>query len=231
MQRKSTDDFNKFALNTNLFKGRYDLYYCYIKSEKIAIALAKIFSSSEHSEQSVLEKLLRLSRQTPRSVAELAAGALPQTAALVHVFDILTLLQLAMAEGLLSEDNATLLLNEYEEIVRRLSTGAAVGLITFDDLMVRGLPSEVTGSTAPSNKGHNKGQEGQTSTMRQNSRAEIILKIINENKRVSIKDISKIVRDCSEKTIQRELIALMQRGFVRKEGERRWSVYVPTPNP
>ena len=32
---------------------------------------------------------------------------------------------------------------------------------------------------------------------------------------------------CSEKTIQRELNILIERGLIRREGERRWSVYLP----
>ena len=38
-------------------------------------------------------------------------------------------------------------------------------------------------------------------------------------------DIAQTIRDCSEKTIQRELIALIQGGIVKKTGERRWSKY------
>ena len=42
---------------------------------------------------------------------------------------------------------------------------------------------------------------------------------------VTIKDISAVMKDCSEKTIQRELIDSVQKGLLRKEGERRWSRY------
>ncbi len=42
---------------------------------------------------------------------------------------------------------------------------------------------------------------------------------------VTIKDISSVMKDCSEKTIQRELIDSVQKGLLRKEGERRWSRY------
>jgi hypothetical protein len=34
-----------------------------------------------------------------------------------------------------------------------------------------------------------------------------------------------MIKDCSEKTIQRELIVLVSEKVVKKEGERRWSVY------
>lgn len=57
------------------------------------------------------------------------------------------------------------------------------------------------------------------------NRREQILSIIKENKDVSIKDISKAIRDCSEKTIQRELINLLALRLIKKTGERRWSRY------
>jgi hypothetical protein len=56
-------------------------------------------------------------------------------------------------------------------------------------------------------------------------RQEKILSIIKDKKLVGIKDISKNITDCSEKTIQRELIAMLDGGLIKKEGERRWSLY------
>ena len=56
-------------------------------------------------------------------------------------------------------------------------------------------------------------------------RAKSILTIIKEQKSVTIKDISSIVKDVSEKTIQRELLNLVSLGTLKKEGERRWSRY------
>jgi len=42
---------------------------------------------------------------------------------------------------------------------------------------------------------------------------------------ISIKDISTILTDCSEKTIQRELNILVSKGQVKKTGSKRWSRY------
>jgi len=44
-------------------------------------------------------------------------------------------------------------------------------------------------------------------------------------KEVSIKDISIAFTDCSEKTIQRELNALVLKGQIKKTGSKRWSRY------
>jgi len=53
----------------------------------------------------------------------------------------------------------------------------------------------------------------------------IILKLFKKNKELTIKDISCEVSGCSEKTIQRELSALVSTGVLNKKGERRWSKY------
>lgn len=58
-----------------------------------------------------------------------------------------------------------------------------------------------------------------------NNRAKDILAIIKKMREVSIKDISSQMKDCSEKTIQRELLSLIRSGRLSKTGEKRWSRY------
>ena len=64
------------------------------------------------------------------------------------------------------------------------------------------------------------------SVMQKNERQQIILGIVRELGETSIKDISDNIKDCSEKTIQRELNTLIYGGVLKKIGERRWSKYV-----
>ncbi len=58
-----------------------------------------------------------------------------------------------------------------------------------------------------------------------NDRRDLILKIINKNKNSTIKDISSMISGCSEKTIQRELSALVGENVLKKTGEKRWTRY------
>ncbi|MGB8815807.1 MAG: hypothetical protein WCC74_01015 [Minisyncoccia bacterium] len=58
-----------------------------------------------------------------------------------------------------------------------------------------------------------------------NDRQEVIIAMLKKDKILTIKDFAVRIRDCSEKTIQRELIALMTKGILKKEGVRRWSKY------
>jgi hypothetical protein len=61
----------------------------------------------------------------------------------------------------------------------------------------------------------------------QQDRRTRIIDILRDKGAATIKDISTIITDCSEKTIQRELIGLIKDGIIQREGERRWSKYKP----
>ena len=56
-------------------------------------------------------------------------------------------------------------------------------------------------------------------------RSDEIIGIVKNKGSVTIKDISKEITNCSEKTIQRELQKLVSKGVLSREGERRWSTY------
>ena len=56
-------------------------------------------------------------------------------------------------------------------------------------------------------------------------RAERIKTVLEAKPQATIKDIAEIITDVSEKTIQRELNSLIEKGQVKREGERRWSKY------
>lgn len=60
---------------------------------------------------------------------------------------------------------------------------------------------------------------------RKDLRKNTILGFIKGHNNVSIKDIVPNITGCSEKTIQRELILLINDGKIKKVGERRWSRY------
>lgn len=56
-------------------------------------------------------------------------------------------------------------------------------------------------------------------------RTDAIIALLKDKGRITIKDVSVVLKDVSEKTVQRELLSLVASGRVRKEGERRWSTY------
>ncbi|MDB5260058.1 MAG: seg [Candidatus Nomurabacteria bacterium] len=62
--------------------------------------------------------------------------------------------------------------------------------------------------------------------MRKQSRRDQILALFIKGVDISIKDISSRIKGCSEKTIQRELNALLEDNVIDRIGEKRWSRYV-----
>lgn len=62
--------------------------------------------------------------------------------------------------------------------------------------------------------------------MRKQSRRDQILGLFVKGVDVSIKDIAIRIRGCSEKTIQRELNALVYDNIIERIGEKRWSRYI-----
>lgn len=56
-------------------------------------------------------------------------------------------------------------------------------------------------------------------------RADRIKTVLEAKPQATIKDIAEVITDVSEKTIQRELNSLIEKGQVMREGERRWSRY------
>ncbi len=58
-----------------------------------------------------------------------------------------------------------------------------------------------------------------------NNRQDIILSMLKSGIKLTIKDFAKNIKDCSEKTIQRELLTLVSKGVLKREGKRRWSKY------
>lgn len=76
-------------------------------------------------------------------------------------------------------------------------------------------------STASTSKGHSSKKTNAAKELRH----ENILKILKQKKDAQIGDITSLITDCGSKTIQRDLIELVNQGLVSKEGDRRWSVY------
>lgn len=62
-------------------------------------------------------------------------------------------------------------------------------------------------------------------SVKKNGRQSTIINLLKRKKEIMIKDVSPLISGCSEKTIQRELSAMVAAGILRKIGEKRWSRY------
>jgi len=56
-------------------------------------------------------------------------------------------------------------------------------------------------------------------------RRDIILQLVKNRKEITVKDAAREIQTVSEKTLQRELIALVEEGTLERVGSRRWSRY------
>ena len=240
-------NFHETAIKSSLFKGRGDWYFCFLKSERIAHVLTVLAESVPESGRGELLQLSRTAGILPKTVAHFAAGAVGAPAVLAALFALLSALRLAQTSGAIGKENAQILLQECEALIEKFS--ASVRLSPFasaDDFAVPrtdepafrlGAAGQSAEQAVKDSKGHTniKTSEGQKTPLAvskgQSDRAERILDFVLKNKGVSIKDIRQLpdpaLKNCSEKTIQRELSVLVSKGLIQKAGERRWSVYLP----
>lgn len=62
-------------------------------------------------------------------------------------------------------------------------------------------------------------------TLENTDRKQAIMNVIRSHKNASMQDIARFVTGCSEKTLQREIVSLIQSGIIRKIGDKRWATY------
>lgn len=60
-------------------------------------------------------------------------------------------------------------------------------------------------------------------------RRKIILALAKQKPAINVGDVARSIPGVSEKTIQRELLAMVAEGILKKKGERRWSTYSLPP--
>jgi ribosomal protein L7/L12 len=69
-------------------------------------------------------------------------------------------------------------------------------------------------------------QKSVSNSLNKDDRQAIIKNIVSREGEVSIKDISAVIIDCSEKTLQRDINELLEKNVFKKKGRRRWSRYL-----
>ncbi|MEK9176822.1 MAG: hypothetical protein AAB923_00845 [Patescibacteria group bacterium] len=145
--------------------------------------------------------------------------------------EIGTILETAIKAGLVSRMNAELICNEYASLAHFVRNNQSK--ISDQSRSGRSGPMTALSLKSPMEDGpfQNYGRErtfkGQKTVTkkRQLDRRTSILNIFKNKDKISIKDAVSLINGCSEKTIQRELIALVRDGVLVKEGARRWTTY------
>lgn len=146
-------------------------------------------------------------------------------------------LRIANAARVLNDEVLALLLSEVDLVQRYLrnhfvgaipltvrDTDAALGTSTKPAAAVRRSSSETRIGRSPIPKG-DISSDAHMVYSQLVDRAARIKTVLEAKPAATIKDISEVITDVSEKTIQRELNSLIEKGQVIREGERRWSKY------
>ena len=233
---RSEDFVLEKSIFNNVFEKDIRRVFIYKKAERLAKAIHLItpaFAESASLKNRIDAIALGL---VDAAIAPLGVS---RTALSRELLALSSVLSIARTGGLLSSMNAEIITREahillqevatYEE--PRLSLDEAPTLSDIAKNVISHGTLQNTHTTAPrsvvrpttAHKGHIKDVGNISDSIK--DRREAVLSIIKNKKRASIKDISTLIRGVSEKTIQRELSALIVAGIVLKQGERRWSTY------
>lgn len=145
--------------------------------------------------------------------------------------EILSLFSMAKNAGLVSETNYNILIGELSKLVEEAEKPLDLRFLREINTVERALPQPQKTEYIKDNTTDSKIiekpvlKEFGAVSVKKNSRQSIIIGILKRKKEVMIKDVSPLISGCSEKTIQRELSAMVQSGVLRKTGEKRWSRY------
>lgn len=222
------------SIFSNIFDKDIRRIYIYKRSERLARAIHLVAPAFGHS-STLRERAERI------AIALIDGAVLPpggaREALSRELLALGSLLSIARTGGYLSPMNADLISREAENLLHEIA-GYEEPRITLGDMptlaelaktstrsdVQRASPSARVrlAPKAVLDKGQSKGQ---SVSVEKGSRREHILDILKGKPGAYIKDISTTIRGVSEKTIQRELQALVEEGKVTREGNRRWTTY------
>lgn len=216
-----------------------DFAYLMKKTEKLASAtylVSGLFADGEPMKWSLRKKAAELvsfiSSYKDIRQSELSAFS---SISKSKITEIISLLEVSNLGGLITEMNFSILKQEFVSLInsiesnkQKTESSTVIPLSFFDakedKIFVPNthiIPSPVSAPNILKDTLNLK----DTSVFKSNNRQSIILGLLKKKKELTIKDISTIIKDVSEKTIQRELISLINAGVIKKIGERRWSRY------
>ena len=139
---------------------------------------------------------------------------------------------LPVVEGKCSGHNSSSLTSDFFAIHEQLSPSVipvktGIQGIGYDNNLSKNKLSNSTSikDTNGQNVLNNLSKTKPVKTTEKTNRSEQILSLMKKDKLMTIKDFASVIKDCSEKTLQRELLSLVAKGLAKKEGERRWSRY------
>ncbi len=170
-----------------------------------------------------------------------------------RVLEIVSFLEVSFRGGLVSEMNFSVLKQEFSNLLQAFETSRATpGNTSLTKIFGETAPVrpvnqiETISAPKPQTTFREETHQAHTHTFipahhaaaeikdraivlkddeKRSQRQTTILNLIRKKKEVSINDIALVIKDCSEKTIQRELNSFIAAGVLKRAGVRRWSKY------
>lgn len=220
------------AIFSQVFEKDIRRVYLFKKSERIAKALSVIspaFKDAPALRERVADItvcLIDASMQSPAVAKDVLSRELLALSGILSV---------ARSAGMLSSMNVEIITREVQMLLQELSS-IDESRVVFEEAPSLSTLAKATQTRAVAVPPVFKDRpavtvkrtdedKGQINKDMKNGRKDTILAVLKEKGPSDIKDISGIIREVSEKTIQRELQSLIDLGKVKKTGERRWTTY------
>lgn len=240
--RKKQNDIDSVVLEkaifSNIFEKDIQRVYLYKKAERLAKAVSliapglqavpELASRADRLALSLIDAALRPQNETREMLSR-------------ELLSLSSFIALVKVRGLISQMNADLVAYEVKMLLDEIASYEAPHILlpeapTLPSLARRAAatPShtpktEETPVPKEKTKREDKGltdDKGQIKDdKKKQGRVDAILAVLKEKGSSDIKGISMVVRQVSEKTIQRELSSLIDQGIVVRQGTRRWSEY------
>lgn len=227
--------FKKLLNNDNYFR------HIFKKTEKIISVVFYILNNTEPNKKSETlfsniaskahfahENALRTLEVKPASSKEV----LEQFAQSLVGLD--STLRIAAAASIITQEVLAVLVTEIDTVLRGLRT-YIVSNQSADEFIFSGSFGSAMGTSNDTPQTHTPKAKSPTIPKEEKSQVPVasvtddrrtrIKTILEAKGEATIKDISEIITDVSEKTIQRELNTMIEENTVKRQGERRWSKY------
>jgi len=234
----------------SFFNNDTDFILAHKKTEKLSSAIymiTNLFSENEPMRWTLRKKVGDL-MSFSISYKDIKEGGIEDFTndAKTKVLEIVSLLEISARGGLISAMNLSILKQEFLNLINifeasNIATKQAVNnsvskifgatVVSQGTINIKPVQNVAAQSSSTISRVSDTDIKDRnvSSPVRENenktNRQAIILNLIKRRKELTIKDISEVIKDCSEKTIQRELNAFITKGILKRRGVRRWSKY------
>ena len=242
-----------FWRTIGLISGDEHLFYVLKKTEKIVTALylvTNLIKDNDPLKWEIRERCMSLISST---IALASIDSQEKNTYmrffLSSILETRTFVNISLGSHIISKMNAGLIIDEIDALVihikdRALDSANRAGYVLSKSFFAADIPSRTD------DKGQVKADEknpptsfsdkvnqpvsfrktAQNNSFPKDSRKTSIIELLKQQPNLTIKDIVKVIPNCSTKTVQRELSDLVHAGTIKKEGDRRWSRYSLTSN-